>query len=161
MSSIVAEITKNLQDTLHLKDVEYVGETHTIYCDRERIQPQSLDRWPKVTISSPICEVQGRANKRCNCDISYLVTFSDERISDEPKEGESIASIDEITENILADLIKLIMADRSRGGYATNTTWDGFGSYFAQNEHGIPSYYLYIKLTITALINDTNPYERG
>lgn len=158
---VSANITKNIIDSLHNKTIAYNNEVHTIYADTERLEPANIDRYPYITVFGPHVDAAGRANKRSNCDLYYMLLFTDNRINDEPKYGMDIMSISDITHNVAADLIKLLFASRNRGGWAINTTWERYGHFIDVDQSGIPLFYVYLNIVVKALINESNPYERG
>jgi len=158
---VSAEITKNIICSLHSKSIEYNNDVHTICVDTERLEPANIDRYPHIMVIGPHVEVTGRANQRCNCNLYYTLLFVENRIKDEPQSGRNIMSIADITRNVAADLIRLLFVSRDRGGWAINTTWETYGHFIDVDQSGIPLFYVYLNIVVKALINDTNPYERG
>jgi hypothetical protein len=62
--------------------------------------------------------------------------------------------------NSPSDLIKLVMVDRTRGGNANNTEFNGVGYYF-DNDGDTTFFNAYIQLEIKAFVRDTDPYFTG
>ena len=52
------------------------------------------------------------------------------------------------------------MADRTRGGNATNTNVINYGYYFDADTEAL-EYVVYLTIEVTAFINATNPYLGG
>ena len=90
-----------------------------------------------------------------------MLLFTDNRINDEPKCGMDIMSISDITHNVAADLIKLLFASRNRGGWAINTTWERYGHFIDVDNRDSTWFHIYLNIVVKAIINESNPYERG
>jgi hypothetical protein len=160
MSSVFAEITKNLISVLHGKSITYGGSTRTTTCERERFVNVIDDRFPFIVLSGPIVEILNRAHGVVHSTLHYIVTFADNTINDEYDPDESVAPITETMQDVIADLIKLVMVDRTRGGYANNTEYNGAGYYF-DDDGDTPLFNIYLQLEIKSITRDTDPYYTG
>lgn len=160
MASIVAEITTDLESSFHGQTINYNGEDKITTAERERFQNVINGRYPFVLISGPVVEVDSRAHQVSNCLLHFLITFMDDTINDEYSSVSSVDPITKVTQNIEADLIKLAMADRTRGGYAVNTEWSGSGHYF-DNIDGKSVFNVFVQFEIKAFINTIDPYLGG
>lgn len=164
MADIVTEsITKNIVTSLHDQTINYDGSDRTITCERERRVNIVSGRYPYCKVSGPIVEVVGRALKRCNCNLYYLLTLAEDTVNDAYDPDVDVDEITEITGNIAGDLIKLLVGTvdlRQRGGYARNTEWTGYG-YFFDYDLDTPLYCVYLQLEVKAVINEIDPYLTG
>lgn len=160
MASRIAEITANLESTFNQGVINYNDENHDITAERERFQNVINGRYPFIIISGPIVEVLSRAHRVSNCLLHYLITFMDDTINDEYSSSETVDPITKKTEDIAADLIKLAMVDRTRGDYAINTEWSGYGHYF-DFDGKQPTFNIFVQFEIKAFINTIDPYLGG
>ena len=62
--------------------------------------------------------------------------------------------------NVVADITKALMIDRTRGGYAMNTTIDESGpDFFADSNNGMIIPVTSVAVDVHALVNADNPYQ--
>ena len=160
----VALISANLKTVLNGQAITYNGVEHTITAERQRRRLRVAGRYPYIEICGPWVEVQTGSqqnvyNKNHN-KLYYQIELREDTINDDYEEGADVTPITELTDNIAADLIKLIMADRTRGGNATNTNVINYGYYFDADTEAL-EYVVYLTIEVTAFINATNPYLGG
>lgn len=164
MADTITElITQNIVTSLHGETINYDGEDRTITCERERFINTINDRYPYCKLSGPIVEVVGRAHSICNCNCHYMLTLTENTIRDEYDPENDVDEITRITGNVAGDMIKLLVGSvslRTRGGYARNTQWEGYGYYFDFDED-TPLYCVYLQLIVKTVINEIDPYLTG
>jgi hypothetical protein len=159
-----ALISANLKTVLHNQTINYNGADQTTTAERQRTRLMVAGRYPYIEICGPWVEVQMGSqqnvyNKNYN-KLFYQIEFRDGTINDDYDSETEVTPITELTDNIAAELIKLIMADRTRGGNATNTNVINYGYYFDADTEAL-EYVVYLTIEVTAFINATNPYLGG
>lgn len=159
--TVFESITKNIETTLSGLALTYTnGETRTLLCDRERFVDIIGNRCPLALISGPNVEVVQRAHRVAHCELSYQIMVIDNSINDEYDPDTPVDPVTEVMSNVGGDVIKQLMADHTRGGYARDTRFEAFGHYF--DSDGKFSYFIeYILITVTAFVRDTDPYYTG
>jgi len=160
MASVFAEITKNIKSTLHGASITYGGLVRTITCERERFMNVINDRFPFILLSGPIIEPLSRAHLVVHNTLHYLITFTDNTISDEYNPDSTVTPITETMQDVIADIVKLLMVDRRRGGYANNTEYGTTGYYF-DDDGDTPLFNIFLQLEIKAFVRDADPYYTG
>ncbi|MFA5323426.1 MAG: hypothetical protein WC373_12205 [Smithella sp.] len=158
--TVFESITKNIITTLSGLSLSYGGETKTLSCDRERYIDVIGDRTPLAIICGPNIEVMSRAHLVTHCELVYQIMVIDTSVNDEYDSDVVIAPITEVMANIPGDIIKQLMTDRTRGGYAQNTEFDACGYYF-DSDGKIPMFISYVLLTVKAFVRDTDVYSTG
>jgi hypothetical protein len=160
MPARTSDITDNLLAALHGKALTYGGQSHTTTAEQERFTNIIAGRYPFIVLSGPIVEVLSRAHKVAHCRLYYLVEFKDDTINDDYSTTTTVDPITKVTASVAADLIKLIMSSRTRGGFANNTEWSGHGYYF-DLEDNVPVFTVYAQIEVETFINDTDLYLGG
>lgn len=160
--SVFENITKNIVSTLSGFTLTYNGSSHVLSCDRERFVDVIGARSPLALVIGPEVSVVSRAHLRAHCELKYQIMIFENSIDDEYDENDSIAAtaITETTGNIASDVVKQLMVDRTRGGSANNTEFDGCG-YYIDTEGDVPLFVNYIIFTVKTFIVDTDPYQTG
>lgn len=155
--SIVALITQDIITTLHGEEIEYGNDTHTITCEQQRTIKCINNRYPFVELIGPMVEVNGRAHKVITCECNYIIEVY---IPANDQDDLTSDPITKITQNIHADIIKLLMDDITRGGYAKHTAFNSFGQYFT-SDYGSPEYVVYLECMVKTQLNEFDPYILG
>lgn len=158
---VFSTITDDIVSALNGKSITYGGSTKTLTCEYERLVNVIGDRSPIIIVSGPTIEVMNRAHLVNHCTLHYLLRFSDDTVNDEYDPDSSVDPITKVTKKVLADLICLLMVDRTRGGLARNTMWTGGGYYFDDSDLDTPIFNIFLQLEITAFVRDIDPYYSG
>jgi hypothetical protein len=158
--TVFESITKNIVTTLSGLSLSYGGVTKTLSCDRERYVDVIGDRTPLAIIVGPNVEVISRAHLVAHCELVYQIMVVDTSINDEYDPDSITTPITEVMANVSGDVVKQLMIDRTRGGYAQNTEFDACGHYF-DSDGKIPMFISYVLLTVKAFVRDTDVYTTG
>ena len=148
---IESQITQSIKNAINGKAL--TGFTNTITAELDRINISINDRYPFVVLSGPATDTDAKTSEVDECTLEYaLRCFID--INDDSEAANT--EITYITRNVNAELIKLIMADRQRGGLAqtTKTTSRGYDFELVGDEI---EYYTYVTLEVSALIDTLDP----
>lgn len=160
MADVFEEITQNIESSFNGQSITYNGEAKTITCERERFVNIIDNRYPFLKLSGPIIEVLKRERNRVYCSLHYIAEFIDDSINDSYDPNTTVIPISEVLGSVEIDLMKIIMADRERGGYAKNTEWEGSGYYFDDDE-GISLFVKWLQLRVETNVIAENPYNVG
>jgi hypothetical protein len=165
--SIVAQITQNLISVFDGATITVADQDLIITAETERVKRVINGRYPYLEIQGPIVNVVSRAHRVVNCDLFYSMELLLD-INDAYEDNHDYLTITETTQNVAADLIRLLMADQQRGfvqGYPTKrlahkTDYEGFGYRFTGNpEH--PDFSIYLDFSVNTTINENDPYLIG
>jgi len=157
--SIPELITKNLEAAIHGKSITIASVSKTITCERERFVNVIGDRYPFGALQGPFCDVMSRAHLIAQCNLYYVVTLCD-AIADDYNPTVAVDPVTKVVGNAASDLVKLVMLDRTRGGYATDTTWEGF-DYFINSDGDTPEMYVTVQFAVKCFLRDSDPYFTG
>lgn len=145
---ITANITQNIKDAVNGL-ATYGG---TITAELERLFWSANNRYPYSEIAGPdiAIETESRLKDMCSLqyEIRYFVNVNDEN---ETVGGE----ITYLTRNVHADIIRALMVDVSRGGYAQKTELVRWGPSFEVFED-ITWYNIYVLIEVKARIDATD-----
>lgn len=158
--SISELISLNLESAFHGKTITIGGVSKTITCERERFVNVIGDRYPFICLQGPYCDVVSRAHLIANCSLYYLATFCDNTIKDDYSPSIAVQPAAKVLGNVAADIIKLAMLDRTRGGNAFDTTWEGW-DYYIDNDGDTPELFIMMQFNVRCAIRDTDPYYTG
>jgi hypothetical protein len=149
--SIIEQITDNLQAALNAV-ATYGGSTT---CQRERINgPQINDRYPFVELAGPFGEIETQTDRAALHTLTYIAKYhiaaNDEDLADDTE-------ITYLTRNVEADLIKAVMADRTRNKLAQKTEATDYEYGFETDGEAL-MFAKYIVFEVRAKISATDPY---
>lgn len=155
---ITALITQNIVAAITSVTTENGYDTNIEYCSQERISDRRDDRYPRVEIAGPALDIdQGTHTQGDQYDLEYTLFYynpiNDDSFDDEPAPMQ--------TQNVVADLIKGLMVDHTRGGYAIMTRpAEAFYTIEYTNDGG-PVFVVALTVNVTAIIDSFNPYSLG
>jgi hypothetical protein len=76
--------------------------------------------------------------------------------------GMSGVDADAIARNIIADIVKCLMVDQTRGNIALSTEQEEFGNAFLVDEaSGAVEFCVYVNIMVRTRIDVNNPYSLG
>lgn len=165
--SIVSQITQNLITTFHGAHITIAAQVLTITAETERVKRVINNRYPFLEIQGPIVNVVSRGHRVVNIDLFYSMELLLD-IDDSYEAGHDYLTITETTQDVAADLIKLLMADQQRGfvtGFPTKrlahkTDYEGFGHRFTGSPDR-PDFSIYVDFVVNTTINESDPYLIG
>lgn len=152
-------ITNNVVTTIAGVTTANGYGTNIAECIQERIVMRANDAYPRVEVSGPAVSFsreeegvnpRGRTKIKLEYSAFYYDQVDDSAADDEP--------VSKQTANVPADIIKALMVDRTRGGYAIMTTiTDAYSSIDFIGEN--PIFLWVITFEVETFINELNPYS--
>ena len=113
------------------------------------------DRYPFFAVGGPFGEIDTQTFKvgihEMDFAVKGLVAYNDESQTDNTE-------ITYKTRNMIADLVRYVMVDPTRGGLATNTWATDYGQTFELIDDE-PQYFVYVLFRVRARLDTDNPYE--
>jgi hypothetical protein len=154
---IVAQIMANRKAALAA--ITTVGGAYSFtpaVVEEQRITRNVNGRYPYMEIAKSPIEPETENNISEHTKIYFLVTYEDQYGDDDPTKDAILYHF----RNVVADIIKAWMKDRSCGGLAesTNTEWYDDGVVFEDNCNFYRSAVIF---AVDALIDSSNPYLKG
>lgn len=155
---ITALITQNIVTSISAVTTVNEYNTNVAYCEQERIVERKNDRYPIVEVAGPAMDINSENHTQgSEYDLEYSLFYqeliNDDSLSDEPATRQA--------DNVIADLIKGLMADVTRGGYAITTKpISGFYAIDETND-GLPIFMVVLTITVKTIIDSFDPYELG
>jgi len=151
---IVSAITQNLKD--RLETLSTYGGTPVV--ELERLVLNINNRYPYMEICGPIAEVEQYTRDVADTKLTYQVNYY-HTINDESEVENT--EVTYLTRNVVADIIRHIMNDQSRGGRAQKTKPVSYGYSMQVSQNNTIEFVVYVIIEITALIDSANPYLIG
>lgn len=152
--SIIALISQNLVTTLDGKKLSR-DLVRTITCEEQRLQTMRIE-YPYIAVVGPSVQVKSRANKSAHCSLDYNLYLVDNEINDEQRRNANPVAYQ--MRNDVSDIIKFLMVDITRGGYAVRTHWNSYDPMI--NPEG-PEYIIALDIEIECFVNEFDPYLLG
>jgi hypothetical protein len=158
--SVTSQITANLVSAVAAVTTAHTYNTNVAYCEQERLTDRTNDQYPRVEVLGPAITInrdsgQTQADRyELEYTLLYKAKLSDDAISTEEP-------IPQQTDNVVADLIKGIMVDHTRGGKAITT--EPTEAYYTIDigPNGEAFFMIVLTLKIITLIDIFNPYNLG
>jgi len=150
---MVSDITENLKTAL--ESLSTYGGTPTVELEREYLDING--RYPYIELLGPYSEVETEIHNVANTKLEYVIKYYKD-YNDEDYENDS--AIAYVTRNVAGDIIKQVMLDVDRGGYAIKTSVVGYGNAFEAQEERV-EYFIYVVLEINARIDAKDPTYLG
>jgi len=148
----ISNITENLKTAL--ESLFTYGGTPTV--ELERLYQRIGTRYPFIEVLGPYSEIETKMHNVTDTKNEYTLMYYTD-YNDETQTDDSIAYV---TRNVAGDIIKQVMLDITRGGYAIVTKVVGYGNGFESYEDRL-DYFVYVVLEITARIDALDPSLLG
>lgn len=149
---MISDITQNIKTTLAA--ITTYGGTPTV--ELERLFLNINDRYPFIEVGGPYSEVDTQTHNVAQTSLEYVIKYCINYNDEDQTEDE----ITYVTRNVHGDIIKALMVDPARAGYAVITKVEDYGYLFEEIEEGI-EFHVYVILDITARIEATDPSLLG
>jgi hypothetical protein len=158
--SITSLITGNVVTSVAAVTTANGYNTNVAYCEQERLSDRTNGKYPRVEVLGPAITInrdQGQTQGdryELEYTLLYKAKISDEDIDvDEP--------VPQQTDNVAADLIKGIMADHTRGGYAITT--EPTETYYTIDigPDGEALFMIVLTFKVITFVDFKNPYTLG
>lgn len=124
----------------------------------ERLVLRIGNRYPFIILIGPNSESDDKITGSTNDELTYIIKYYINKNDEKQTEDTELPYL---TRNVCADIVKCVMNDVSRGGYAQKTTKSGNGYAYDLSEEGNWEFYRYVIIEISVLINKFNPYVIG
>ena len=160
MASVFADITDNIVTTLSGQNITLNGTSRRMTWETERFVNVGANRFPFGIVAGPAIEVVGRGHGVMNCEVHYLLNLADYTIDDEYSPTATIQPIASVTKDVIADIVKLLMVDQTRGGRARKTDFEAGGYYF-DDDNDTPMFHVYLKIMVKTMVRESDPYYTG
>jgi hypothetical protein len=157
--SIVSLINQNLITAISAITTANGYNTNIAYCEQERISERMNDRYPMVILCGPSASISpedghtSALNHELDYTLVYYEKINDDTLTDEPATQK--------TDNVVADLIKGVMADHTRGGYAIITFPTDYYYTIDYTPDGMPMFAIVLTIKVKTILQWNNPYQIG
>lgn len=143
-----SDITENLKTAL--ESLSTYDGTPTV--ELERLYTRINGRYPFVVLNGPYADVETQTHNTAHTVFEYVIQY----FVDYNDEDQDEYAITYVTRNVAGDIIKQILLDTTRGGYAIFTRITGFGNGFDGGEEGF-DYYVYVVIEVETRLEATDP----
>lgn len=125
---VVVLITQNLVDTFNDLTIPYNGLDHTATSAYQRAVEEISNEYPYVEICGPVGRIISRSSRREIHQLDYTILIY--VAADDSGDSEPITYQ---LRNTRAYVMAAALDDRTRGGHATNTEYNGtYGHWFSE-----------------------------
>jgi len=146
---MISDITNNIKSTL--TGLDTYGGICTV--ERERSVTKFNGRFPFIQLCGPYDNDEEQITVTTEATILYIIKY----YVDYNDESEVVdTEITHVTRNVNGDIIKVLMVDPERGGYALNTRYDDGYSFGIINN--IEYFFRYVELYVSTRIDTNDPY---
>jgi hypothetical protein len=158
--SITSLITANVVTSVAAITTANHYNTNVAYCEQERLSDRTNNRYPRVEVLGPAITInrdQGQTQAdsyELEYTLLYKAKLSDDAIATEEP-------IPQQTDNVAPDLIKGIMADHTRGGYAITT--EPTETYYTIDigPDGEALFMIVLTFKVITFVDFKDPYVKG
>jgi hypothetical protein len=151
---VVALITADLIAALHQKNIEISGVQKENYAEAQRSVYDSQGKEVYTDVAGPWPEKMDSDGREEHDALYYVVECHISGINDAPPADPITLQ----TKNTGADIVKLIMADTTRGGNALLTKPDGLPYYCFAGSVDAPEYIIRIDVIVEVFTDIFDPY---
>lgn len=150
---LIEQVTANLLTTLDA--VTTYGGNCAV--ERERATLVQGSRDPLIVLAGPSVEVDQQLDAVSIVKAHYVAAYF-KRVNDDSTTANTEAPY--LARNVASDVLKALMADRSRGGIAQNTEAEEYGYTFTVDEGtGDVTFSVYVAFNVRARVSTTDPYN--
>jgi hypothetical protein len=152
---ITARITADIVATLETLD-SYGGVPGKV--EEEKLIHAPNGRYPYVEVCGPVGSPNPQTTKVAMTELRYTI----KHYTQANDEGDANPAISYLARNIIADIVKCLMVDQTRGNIALSTEQEEFGNAFLVDEaSGAVEFCVYVNIMVRTRIDVNNPYSLG
>lgn len=152
---VIAKITENLVSAFNGKTITWGGASHVLFSEEQRLEynPNGNDDYLEVCGPWPE-KMDESGNRTEHVKLNYIAEYHISNVNDKPPSDPIVKQ----TKNVGAELVKLALADLSRGSNAHITRIDGQPGYYIQDNGNGSEFVIYVNISVEAFINADDPY---
>ncbi len=157
--SKISLITQNLVSSTAAITTVNGYNTNVLFCEQERVSERMNDRYPMVIVCGPAGSInpQDESTSALIHELEYTLVYfekiNDDNLAEEPATQK--------TDNVVADLIKGVMADHTRGGNAIITRPTDYYYTIDFTSDGMPVFTIVLTIKVQTLLQWNDPYNIG